>query len=991
MRLRQAAVELERVALGQAARGVGIGRFHTASTTSGRPTPGHVIAALAPPAGVTAEIGSRRTKAVQYLRTARPFCLGFDHEGGARTAMTNALKNPAAGVFAVVLAYALFAGLWILLSDQALGLLFHDPEAIVRASMAKGWLFVAVTSLLLYGLVRRLTSALVEAHRRELAHERERKQPPPMLVAIADASSDAIFSKDEAGRYVLFNNAAARYVGRPAAEAIGQDDRAFFPPQQADRIMAKDRRMRASGQAESGEETLQTAIGERVFLTTKGPLRGADGMIFGTYGISRDITERKREEEAVQRLADDLSATLQAIPDLMFEFDDQGHYLKVKSLNQSLLAAPPDELLGRSVSEVLPAEAAATLMQALAAAGRTGSDYGRTTTLPLTSGVRHFENSVARKPRLAGQGERFIVLSRDITARMSAEAELESYRHRLEQLVADRTAELEQARAQADAANRAKSTFLASMSHEIRTPMNAILGFTHLLRRDATSSRDADRLDKIGGAAKHLLGVINDILDLSKIEAGAFDLESHDFALEAVLGHVAALIGESAAAKGLAVRIEGDHVPHWLRGDLTRLRQGLLNFAGNAVKFTDQGSIALRAQLLETQENRCLVRFEVEDTGIGIAPEELSQLFRAFQQADVATTRKFGGTGLGLAITRQLARMMGGDAGAQSTPGSGSCFWFTAWLERGVPVIPAEDDTGISAADLRRRHAGARILLVEDNPVNREVATELLQDAGLVVEPAENGRVAVDKLLGGRYTLVLMDMQMPEMDGLEATQLIRRMPGGLDLPILAMTGNAFEDDRRACLAAGMDDFVAKPVDPPALYAALHQWLSKAGSAELAHRGGTDEVAMHRDQQAHDRSPEAIIARLDRQAGVHTLQGLRVLRGSQDKLIRLLRVLATTGRRDMQQLQACLQRGDREGARRIAHSMRGAAATLGANALSQAVLAVEGKLREAPEPPAGELADPVATVTRQLELLLEVVGASGPEDDQSWGLTTPPGA
>lgn len=316
----------------------------------------------------------------------------------------------------VAWAYALFAGLWILLSDQALGLLFHDPEAIVRASMAKGWLFVAVTSLLLYGLVRRLTSALVEAHRRELAHERERKQPPPMLVAIADASSDAIFAKDEAGRYVLFKNAAARYVGRPAAEAIGQDDRAFFPPRQADRIMARGTgRMRASGQAESGEETLQTAIGERVFLTTKGPLRGADGMIFGTYGISRDITERKREEEAVQRLADDLSATLQAIPDLMFEFDDQGRYLKVKSLNQSLLAAPPDELLGRSVSEVLPAEAAATLMQALAAAGRTGSDYGRTTTLPLTSGVRHFE-SVARKPRLAGQGERFIVLSRDITA-----------------------------------------------------------------------------------------------------------------------------------------------------------------------------------------------------------------------------------------------------------------------------------------------------------------------------------------------------------------------------------------------------------------------------------------------------------------------------------------------------------------------------------------------------------------------------------------------
>lgn len=346
--------------------------------------------------------------------------------------MTKALKNPAAGVVAVVLAYALFAGLWILLSDQAVGLLFRDPEDIVRASTAKGWLFVAVTTLLLYGLVRRLTNALVEAHRRDLAHERERQQPPPMLVAIADASSDAIFAKDEAGRYVLFNNAAARFAGKTAEEVIGQDDRALFLPQQADILMAKDRRIRASGQAESGEETLQTALGDRVFLATKGPLRSADGKVFGTYGISRDITERKREEEAVQRLADDLSATLQAIPDLMFEFDAEGHYLKVKSLNQSLLAAPPEELPGRSVSEVLPAEAAATLMQALAAAGRTGSDYGRTMTLALAVGIRHFEISVARKPRVTGQGERFIVLSRDITARMSAEAELRQRNQELE-------------------------------------------------------------------------------------------------------------------------------------------------------------------------------------------------------------------------------------------------------------------------------------------------------------------------------------------------------------------------------------------------------------------------------------------------------------------------------------------------------------------------------------------------------------------------------
>jgi len=346
--------------------------------------------------------------------------------------MNKTPKPPYSGVLTVVLAYALFASTWILLSDRAIAVLFRDPDTLVRASMVKGWLFVAVTSLLLYGLVRRLTRALREAHERELAAEKSSRQPPPMLVAIADASDDPIFAKDESGRYVLFNNAAARFVGKSVESVLGRDDRALFPPAQAEMLMHKDRRLRTSGAAETDEEILQSAQGERIVLANKGVLRDAQGRIFGTYGICRDITERKRVEASLRHLADDLSATLQAIPDLMFEVDEEGRYLKAKSLKESLLAAPSDQLIGRTIDEVLPEEAAAVSRQALAAASLHGSDFGRTMTLPMAEGVRHFELSVARKSTPEGQRPRFIVLSRDITERVAVEAELRQRNQELE-------------------------------------------------------------------------------------------------------------------------------------------------------------------------------------------------------------------------------------------------------------------------------------------------------------------------------------------------------------------------------------------------------------------------------------------------------------------------------------------------------------------------------------------------------------------------------
>ncbi|MEY5099172.1 MAG: hypothetical protein RJA36_1891 [Pseudomonadota bacterium] len=665
--------------------------------------------------------------------------------------------------------------------------------------------------------------------------------------------------------------------------------------------------------------------------------------------------------------------------------------------------------------------------------------------------------------------------------------------HKLEQQVALRTDELRLAKEAAERASRVKAEFLANMSHEIRTPLNAITGITHLLLRTELMPRQLEYLGKIQSSSRHLLGIINDILDLSKIEAGKLSLECTGFVLDDVLETLTNTIAERARLKGLELVYEVDpELPAFLVGDPLRLGQILINLGNNAVKFTDQGLIEFRFGLVGRRGRRRLLQVSVQDSGIGMTAEQRAGLFQAFQQADSSTTRRYGGTGLGLTIAKRLVEQMDGRIGVDSEPGQGSRFWFEIWLEEGermsdaaaaadeslrglhvlgvddnehartglrlalqrlrldVDVVASADEAvsmvqqaeqagkpyvlvcldrslgdadGMQAAAMLRalplsrqpllllldhaneepgtealqaagigavvrkpmtasdlhdaivrllgvgvlyRHAaaaasdidgqiadlrGARLLLVEDNEINQLVARELLESAGFVVTQAVDGLQALASLQhSGPFDLILMDMQMPVMDGLQATRAIRARPEWTRLPIVAMTANAMEQDRQTCLDAGMNDFVTKPIDPGRLWAALLRWIPPRADAAAA---ATAIAAPALPAAAPTVQPGNAVQLLRAPvAGLDTRVGLQHCMGKEELYLRLLRQFVEQQSTTSVELQLALEAADWARAQRMAHSLKGVAGTLGAlqlQSLSESLeLALRGLDPAAPE-------------------------------------------
>jgi len=557
--------------------------------------------------------------------------------------------------------------------------------------------------------------------------------------------------------------------------------------------------------------------------------RSAHGAPLRMVGIFMDISNRKNNEALLRESEALFKALAHSGPALIWLSDADGKQVMHNHRAQEYFGMTEQKLVDGGWRQAISAEDGARLNAVYQAALPAQRPFTLDAKVRRADGELRWLRTDAL-PRVGADGQfgGYVGFAFDITDSKAAADELEVHHQHLALLVAERTRELEAAKERAELANVAKSAFLANMSHEIRTPLNAVMGMAYLIDRHGVPPSQSERLGRIVSAGQHLLGIIDAILELSKIESGKFDLHEDVVDLQSLAEAALSMARERAAAKGLSLSLAPPHARRHFLADATRLKQALLNYVINAVKFTETGSVSVAIDVLTEDAEAATVRFSVTDTGIGIAPENAARLFQAFEQVDSTATRKYGGTGLGLAITKRLAELMGGSAGVESTLGQGSTFWFTVRLRPAASVVidvaPSAAENAMDAAqDLCR---GKRALLVEDDALNIEVGQALLEALGLECDIAEDGAVAVEMAARHRYDVIVMDLRMPRMGGLEATRRIRTLNGGNTVPIIALTANVFADDRAECLQAGMDDFLGKPIEPERLASTLARVLAR---------------------------------------------------------------------------------------------------------------------------------------------------------------------
>ncbi|MCX7839586.1 MAG: response regulator [Anaerolineae bacterium] len=891
-------------------------------------------------------------------------------------------------------------------------------------------------------LNRQLQQDIAERRRVEQALTQERN----LLRTLIDSLPDLIYVKDRASRYVLSNAAHAAFLGLSSPDqVVGKSVFDLFPADQARQFRADDERVMQSGQPmlNREERAIDRVSGTLIWnLTTKVPLRDESGKVIGLLGIARNITARKQMEEEVERRKQFFESLFMNSPVAIVTLDTAHWITACNPAFEALFGYTADEVIGRELDElIVPRE-----------------EYERASQYTSSVMGGAIIHSTGKRRRKDGSLVDVEIFGVPVMVSGQQIGALGMY-HDITELV--------YAREQAEAADRAKSAFLAAMSHEIRTPLNGVIGMTSLLSDTPLTPQQRQFVETIRFSGENLLNIINDILDFSKIEAGRMELETTDFDLRQVVENVGALFAERASQKGLELIVSIDpSVPTALRGDPFRLSQVLTNLVNNAVKFTERGEITVTVQQIGLDDGRVRLRFAVKDTGIGIAPEQQARLFKPFSQADLSTTRKYGGTGLGLAISRRLVEMMGGHIALTSRLGEGSTFEFIIPLElgsaealqqslvaanlKGARVLIVDDNAtnravlyhqviawgmlpqsasnarealdkmraainqpfdvvlldmempemdglalariirsdpalratklilltsvgrlggevnfqqlgldgvlvkpvrqselynclitvlGVTTMELetvretlpsvaREEGKGIRVLVAEDNAVNQQVAVLMLQARGYHVDVVNNGKEALDALARASYDMVLMDCQMPEMDGFEATAQIRAREGTMQhTPIIALTAHALRGEREKCIAAGMDDYLAKPLTPETLYSTLRRWLPSARPSP------SESVAMPETPQPDETEPIL---------NVRVLESFRQLQAPDepDLVQQLIDLYLADVPERLNALRQAIAQGDATRLAQTAHSLKGSSANIGAQRVARVCLELE---------------------------------------------------
>ncbi len=712
--------------------------------------------------------------------------------------------------------------------------------------------------------------------------------------------------------------------------------------------------------------------------------------------FSHDITRLRKTGEELIKARDFLDKIINAVPDPIFVKDTRHCWVILNDACCSFIGLPREQLLGKTDYDFFSEQEADIFWEKDDLVFSTGTENVNEEKLTDTSGKLHIiSTKKALFNHFATQEKYLVGIIRDITEIKQAEEKLISHQEQLEDIVEQRTSELLAAKEKAEAATKSKSEFLASMSHEIRTPMNAVIGLIGLALKTELTARQRDYLNKIEDSSAILLGIINDILDFSKIEAGKLNLESTNFQLHDIVRNLLNIVSTKTSGKEIELLISiEENVPRALIGDPLRLEQILINLVNNSVKFTDHGEILFKVRKAGTQEPRAkwqepiMLEFSVRDTGIGISPEQLPEIFTSFAQAHSSTTRKYGGTGLGLNICRRLVEMMGGKIWADSEPGKGSTFYFTAKFKvqqedsepmQTIPVESygrrnaSEDDQHDWELEAAEKIKGAQVILVEDNPINQQVAKEILSNAGVIVKIACNGREAVEAVTGlsidncqseidlndiqssifnRQYCdAVLMDVQMPEMDGFEATRIIRNWElriqelknSGIQelpdspIPIIAMTACALKGDREKCFESGMNDYVPKPIDTMHLFSTLIRWIKvetgnwklETGNLKLETGNPISEIT-HSDFNL---------------PGINAESCLKRLKGNTELFRSLLKEFSDEHSNAADEIRESLKSGNTEHSIQMGHIIKSIAGDLSAENLYAASLELEIGIRE----------------------------------------------